>query len=98
MTEEKRFPVRLSEQEALLVSTMESVPMAIANARRDVAEPPFDMLLTLDEIADLVDALRDELVFSGFDENYALNQRGDILDGLADKLFARFLVSDLDQK
>ena len=56
-----------------------------------------ELPLTLDEIDNLVERLRDEVVDSGFDADYALNERGRILDGLADRLFSRFLMSRPDQ-
>ena len=48
--------------------------------------------------AGLVERLREEVVVTGFDDNYALNERGRVLESLADKLFTRFLASDTDQR
>jgi hypothetical protein len=98
MTAETKFPVRLTEAEALLVSTMAGLSSALAKMLGDAPPPRPELSLSLDEIDDLVERLRDEVVVSGFDANYALNERGRILDGLADKLFARFLASDTEQR
>jgi len=96
MTAETKFPVRLTEAEALLISTMAGPSSALAKMLGEVPQSRPELSLSLDEIDDLVERLRDEVVVTGFDTNYALNERGRVLEGLADKLFARFLASDTD--
>jgi hypothetical protein len=86
---ETKIPVRLTEAEALLLNTMELMTPAGSETysqRRELA-------LTFNEIDDLVERLRDEVVHSGFDADYALNERGRILEGLADRLFSSILIS-----
>ena len=97
MTAETKFPVRLTAAEALLISTMASVPPALAKMLAEAPPPRPELSLTPDEIDDLVEQLRDEVVASGFDANYVLNERGRILEELADKLFSRFLTSDSEK-
>jgi hypothetical protein len=97
MSAENKFPVSLTEAETLLVGTIATVPPSLAQLLSAPASPRPELLLAMDEIGDLVERLRDEVVFSGFDANYALNERGRILEGLADRLFSHFLMSGPDQ-
>ena len=97
MGTETKFPVRLTEAEVLLLSAIANTPPAIAALSGEAAPQGRELPLTLDEIDDLVERLRDEIVYSGFDADYALNERGRLLEGLADRLFSRFLMSRPDQ-
>ncbi len=97
MGTEIKFPVRLTEPEVRLLSAIANTPPAIAALLGVAAPKGRELPLTLDEIDNLVERLRDEVVDSGFDADYALNERGRILDGLADRLFSRFLMSRPDQ-
>jgi len=96
MSADNKLPVRVSEAESLLLSTMASMPLSLVKSL-SAAPPRRELLLSLDEIDDLVERLRDEVVFSGFDAKYALNERGRILEGLADRLFSRFLTPGPDR-
>ncbi|KAF0175167.1 MAG: hypothetical protein FD124_3309 [Alphaproteobacteria bacterium] len=97
MNAETTIPIRLTNAEALLLSAMASIPPALARLHGEISPQGYEIALTLDEIDDLVELLRDEVVFSGLDADYALNSRGRILEDLADRLFSRFLMSTPDQ-
>jgi hypothetical protein len=94
---EVKIQVRLTEAEALLLSAMASKPPALAKLPGETAARGRELALTLNEIEDLVERLRDEVVHSGFDADYALNERGRILESLADRLFSHFLMSRPDE-
>ncbi|MBY0564691.1 MAG: hypothetical protein K2P58_10935 [Hyphomonadaceae bacterium] len=93
MNAETKIPVRLTDAEVLLLSAIANMPPALARLSREAAPQGRELALTLDEIDDIVERLRDEVVHSGFDADYALNARGRILEGLADRLFSHFLMS-----
>jgi hypothetical protein len=97
MKDESKIPVRLTEAEALLLSTMANMVPALGSASGQTPPQGRELALTLDEIDDLVERLRDEVVHSGFNADYELNERGRILEGLADRLFSRFLMSRPEQ-
>jgi hypothetical protein len=97
MTSEDRFSVRLTESEALLLGTVESMSPVLAEVLGETA-PSLELSLSLDEIDELIERLRDEVVVTGFDADYDLSGRGRILQGLADRLFARFLGSDAQER